>query len=169
MPLDTQSLEDQFENASGIKLGRTLAEGNGTIYEIKGQPTKVVKVVFGGSKEYTNKMMRLLKKLKRAKSPAVVGIYQYGQFITDGESCYYYIMDKLRPLGGNRWDTGDMILAYLEGDPVPSSESSRVRSFVKKARKLEQKHHYGDVHGGNIMVTKRGALKFVDLESFTYN
>lgn len=168
MPLDTQSLEAQFEKASKMKLGKTLAEGNGTIYEIKGQSTKVVKVVFGGSERYTNKMIRLLKKLKRVKSPAVVRIYQYGKFYTDKESCYYYVMDKLRPLGGNRWSTGDQIEAYISGDPVPRNESGRIRSFVKKARKLEQKHHYGDVHGGNIMISPRGAYKFVDLESFTY-
>lgn len=167
-PLSTQSLEQHFENATKIKLGKTLAEGNGTIYEIKGQPTKVVKVVFGGSEAYSNKMVKLLKRLKKVRSPAVVRIYQFGKFYSDRESCYYYVMDKLRPLGGNRWSTGDLIEAYISGDPLPRNESGRIRSFVKKARKLEQRHHYGDVHGGNIMISKRGALKFVDLESFTY-
>ena len=167
--LDTKQLEKAFESFSGLKLGRTLAEGNGTIYALKGHSDKVVKVVFGGSQEYTNKMMRLIKRLKKLRSPAVVGIHQFGQFQTGPEPCYYYVMDRLSPLGRNIWHTGDLIFEYLGGEPMPRNESGRIKSFVRKARKLEQRHPYGDIHGGNIMISKRGALKFVDLESFTYS
>lgn len=167
--LDTQSLETSFEKASGLKIDKTIAEGNGTIYSLKGYPGKVVKVVFGGSTSYTDKMMRLLKRLKKLRSPAVVRIHQFGKFQTASEPCYYYVMDRLNPMGANQWSTGDLIEEYLSGEPVPARESARVRSFVRKARKLEKRYYYGDVHGGNIMKTKRGALKFVDLESFTYS
>lgn len=167
MPHDTKTSETQFELATGMKLNGILDEGNGTIYSLRGHPDKVVKIVFSRA-EYAKKMMKLLKNLKKMKSPAVVRIHKYGTFKVDGENCYYYVMDKLRPLGRGKWSTGDNILSYLAGDYVPRDESSRIKSFVKKARKLEQRYHYGDVHGGNIMISKRGALKFVDLESFTY-
>jgi len=167
-PLSTQSLEARFELASKIKLGKTIADGNGTIYAIKGQPNKVVKVVYAGSESYANKMIKLLAKLKRDKDPAVVRIYQYGKFHTNGEPCYYYVMDKLNIWARNNWDLGDKICSWISGYPMPSTVARPIKSFVKKARKLEQKYHYGDVHTANIMKTKRGALRFVDLESFTY-
>lgn len=157
-----------FESKSGLQAGKVLVEANGSIVSLKGNPNRVTKIVMGYTKRYCNKMMRLLRTLKRLKSPAVVKVYQYGVFKADGEWCYYYVMDKLRPLGRGCWFQGDRISGYLGGDPLPSKESGRIKSFVRKARKLNERHSYNDCHGGNIMRTKRGALKFVDLESFTY-
>ncbi len=166
--VDTNPSEHRFEKVTGYKLGKTVAEGNGTIYNLQGHSTKVVKIVYSVSHQYVSKMMKLLRNLKRIKSPAVVRIHKYGKFNVGGDHYYYYVMDKLRPMDGNIWYKGDLIQDYLGGEPLPAKESSRIKSFVKKARKLEQRYYYGDVHGGNIMKTKRGALKFVDLESFTY-
>jgi hypothetical protein len=164
------SSEKRFERITGFVIGKNLYEGNGTIYSLKNQADKVVKIVDSGT-SYTRKMMRLIRSLKRIKSPAVVRIHQYGSFTADGNSYYYYVMDKLRPWGdtSTQWLNGLTINSYLdEGDPLPSGEKGFVKSFVKKARKLNKRFYYADVHGGNIMRTKRGALKFVDLESFTY-
>jgi hypothetical protein len=149
-------------------LGKTIAEGNGTIYAIQGQPDKVVKIVYSYRQSYTDKMMRLFRSLNRLKSPAVVRVHRYGKFKVSRQSYYYYVMDKLRPLAGNIWYTGDLIEEYVHGGPMPANESGRIKSFVRKARKLGRRHSYNDVHGGNVMKTKRGAFKFVDLESFTY-
>ena len=166
--LEVNSMISQFESKSGLKVGKVLVEANGSICSLKGNPNKVVKIVSSSYASLSKKMMRLLKTLKRIKSPAVVRIHKYGSFKVGKQHCYYYVMDKLQSMGGCVWDKGDRIFSYLNGDPVPTSESARIKSFIKKARKLNERHYYGDVHGGNIMKTKRGALKFVDLESFNY-
>lgn len=167
-PLEVNSMISQFESKSGLKVGKVLVEANGSICSLKGDPARVVKIVSSSYASLSKKMMRLLKTLKRIKSPAVVRIHKYGTFKVGKQHCYYYVMDKLRPLGRNYWDQGDRIRGYLCDDPVPLRESSRIKSFIRKARKLNERHYYGDVHGGNIMKTKRGAYKFVDLESFCY-
>jgi hypothetical protein len=158
----------EFEAKSGLRVGKVLVEANGSICSLKGNPNRVVKIVNSSYASLSKKMIRLLKSLKRIKSPAVVKIHKYGAFKVGKQYCYYYVMDKLRSIGSNYWDQGDRIRGYLLDDPIPSRESSRIKSFVRKARKLNERHYYGDVHGGNIMRTKRGALKFVDLESFTH-
>lgn len=166
--LDVNMIISQFEAKSRLKVGEVLVEANGSVCSIKGKPDRVVKIVSSSYASLSKKMMRLLRTLKRIKSPAVVRIHNYGAFKVDKQYCYYYVMDKLSPIGRNYWDQGDRIRGYLNDDPVPSRESNRIKSFIRKARKLNERHYYGDVHGGNIMKTKRGAYKFVDLESFCY-
>ena len=74
-------------------------------------------------------------------------------------------MEKLSDI---KWGRSDIcrIADYLDGKRIPTHTSKKIKSFVRKARSL--KYKYGDLHGGNIMKSKRGALKFIDLESFTY-
>lgn len=162
------SMKSGFNRKSGYQIGRVLVEANGSVCSLKGFPNRVVKIVCSYSKHQTNKMMGILKTMKRLKSPAVVKIHKYGAFTVDKQQYYYYVMDKLRSIGSDYWAKGDRIRDYLSDEPVPPRESSRIKSFIRKARKLNERHYYGDVHGGNIMRTKRGAYKFVDLESFTY-
>lgn len=166
--LSTNSMTSGFEAQSGLQIGRILVEANGSVCSIKGNRDRVVKIVCSYSKGESNKMMRLLKALKKIKSPAVVRIHQFGTFKADGQECYYYVMDRLQSMGGAYIDKGQRIAGYLYGDPLPSKGLNRIRSFVKKVRALDKHYHHHDVHGGNIMRTKRGALKFVDLESFNY-
>lgn|SRR5574337_16839 len=165
MPRKKSALEIEFEQKSGLKLGAVITNGNGKVYNLKGYPNRVVKIASIYDQESLNYFLNLLGKLKKMKSKIIVRIHQFGHI--SGYN-YYYVMDKLRVMGGNRWDKGDMIQEYLYGERLRSNELSQVKTFVKKARVLERRYHYGDVHGGNIMQNGRGALKFVDLESFTY-
>lgn len=166
--LEVNTMISCFESKSGLRIAKVLVEANGSVCSIKGQPDRVVKIVNSSYLSSCKKMMRILKTLKRIKSPAVVRIHKYGTFKVGKQHCYYYVMDRLRSIGANYWDQGDRIRDYLNDEPMPSRESSRIKSFIRKARKLNERHYYGDVHGGNIMRTKRGAYKFVDLESFCY-
>ena len=94
----------------------------------------------------------------------------YGGPITN----YYYVMDKLKPLPKPKNSAYyyeppmvDDIRGVLEENGCTCRLAPKVKRFCKEALKLKYKHC--DIHGGNIMQNKRGALKFVDLESFTYD
>jgi thiamine kinase-like enzyme len=164
----------QFQKRTGLKIGRFLDGGaQGAVYAIVGHPNKVVKFACGD--DYSIKKMReIIKYLKRTKNLSVVKVHKFGALCN--KEYYFYIMDRLRNVrekairapSSCSWITklyyADRIAEYLNGCSVPADEHPRIKSFIKKARKLRYSHH--DCHEGNIMRSKRGALKFIDLESF---
>lgn len=163
--LDVKTSEEKFEAITGLQLKRSFYEGDGTLYSLKKYPRRIVKIV-PRSSEDVQRMMILFTHLKALKNPAVVKIHQFGKFEVAGQQYYYYVMDKLKHMR-NRWQVAEAIDNYLHYNArLTKAEPARVREFVQRARKIEKFYRYGDVHGGNIMSTKSGILKFVDLESF---
>ena len=164
-PLRVETSEEKFESITGLQLKKSIYEGDGTLYSLKKYPNKIVKIVPRDSED-VQKMMTLFTHLKALKNPAVVKIHQFGKFEVDGQQYYYYVMDKLKHMK-DRWRVAEAIDNYLHFSArLTKAEPVRVREFVQRARKVEKFYRYGDVHGGNIMRTKSGVLKFVDLESF---
>jgi hypothetical protein len=162
---DVKLSEEAFERVTGLQLKKSIYEGDGTLYSIKRYPNRVVKIV-PRDNEDVQRMIELFEFLKKNRSPAVVRVHKFGKFEVAGQPFYYYVMDKLKPLK-DRWNLGDLIDNYLHfGKRLSRYEVPRVKEFVQRARKVEKHYRYGDVHGGNIMRTKSGVLKFVDLESF---
>lgn len=171
------SIEEAFEKKTKLTLGRRIYSGNGELYNIVGQPSRVVKI-FNPDTSLKN-VNKVFRYLKRVNSSSVAKIYKCGSF-TSSEGYggpitnYYYVMDKLKPLPKPKNSAYyyeppmvDDIRGVLEENGCTCRLAPKVKRFCKEALKLKYKHC--DIHGGNIMQNKRGALKFVDLESFTYD
>jgi hypothetical protein len=161
---DKDSPEYKFEKKTKLKLGKEIRGGNGKIYSLKDYPKRVVKIDGTLDADDRQRVMRIIRYLKRNKNKVVVKIYQAG-IIRGGY--HYYVMDKLKPLK-DKWNTGDRLSTYIYQGDVPKSETKQVKAFVNGTIALQNRYHYGDLHGGNIMLGKDDALKLVDLESFTY-
>lgn len=161
---DKSSPEYLFQKKTGLKLGTLLRNGNGKVYSLKDYPKRVVKI--DGTLDVDDRrfLMKMIRYFKKSKTPVIVKLYQTG--ILRG-GYHFYVMDKLKPLK-DKWNTGDRLINYINQGAVPASETKQVKAFIKGTINLEERYHYGDLHGGNIMRTKDEALKLVDLESFTY-
>ena len=159
------SYREAFQKQTKLKLGKRLYSGNGDIFLLKNYPKRVVKVVYDSYDDCpVNKAIRILKYLQRSKNPAVVKLYRVGSFKYDSQTGYYYVMDRLKLLPNHQRDTyADVIRDEIEGGPLLVPDA-KVKSFIRAARKI--KYEYTDIHGYNIMLDKRGDIKFVDLESF---
>lgn len=156
-----------LEKKVRLKLGKRLYQGDGEIYELVNYPNRVIKIVCTYSPRVGDNL-KIIKHLQKSKTPAVVRIHKAGAFKTDtGGNYYYYVMDRLKPLTGKKVYAkiiNPVFHCVWDGGPPPKNALPEVKSFLKKVRSLP--YHYGDIHAGNIMKTPRGALKFVDLESF---
>ncbi len=168
-----------FQKRTKLMLGKKIYEGGfplGEIYRLDKYPNRLVKIVNCPPKMF-KASLNTLKYLYKQNNSAVVKIYRIGYFTSpklltyNGEKkkYYYYIMDRLRPvpvsIRDNIWriENGLMTDRYrtksLEHIP-----HEKARAFVKNARKLKCTHH--DIHEGNVMSSRNGSLKFIDLESF---
>lgn len=168
-------IEEAFEKKTKLTLGKRIYSGNGELYNIVGRPSKVVKIF--ESETAIKNTSKVFRYLKRTNNTSVVKIHQCGSFAIKGNfgivTNYYYVMDKLQPLPKPKhsgyWYDDPMveeIREVLEDKGCACRLEPKVKRFCKAALKLKYRHC--DIHSGNIMVNKRGALKFVDLESFTY-
>ena len=79
----------QFEKSTELYLGSKVYIYNDTIYRLKNQPNKLVKIVPTNNR-YAQKIIKLLKNFKKIKNPAVVRIYQIGSFGSKNNSYYCY-------------------------------------------------------------------------------
>lgn len=160
-----------FQKRTGLKLGKVRYQGDGDVYPLKNYPNRLVKIV----PHYNNrlkKVLEILKYLQESKSPAVVKIHRIGHFTAPyydnkKQEFYYYIMDKLALLPrNNRSSLVNKIANALFDNNLDPKAPTKVKVFVNQARKL--KYEYADIHEGNILRGKGGALKFIDLESFMF-
>jgi hypothetical protein len=158
------SPEYLFQKKTGLKLGKLLKNGNGKVYSLKDYPNRVAKIDGTLDADDRQHLMKIIKYLKRSKNSVVVKLYQTG--ILRG-GYHYYVMDKLKPLK-DKWNTGDRLTLFIYEEGAPATATKQVKDFVKGTIKLNNRYHYGDLHGGNMMLDKDGAIKLVDLESFTY-
>lgn len=171
------TLKEAFKNKTKLSLGRRIYSGNGELYNIVGRPSKVVKIF--DPDVPLKKVSKVFRYLKRKNNSSVAKIYECGSFsytsnYSDNITQYYYVMDKLKPLpklknSSYYYDHPmvDDIRGVLEDDGCVCRLAPKVKRFCTEALKLQYRHC--DIHSGNIMQNKRGALKFVDLESFTYD
>lgn len=167
MPL---KLRPAFHKATGLNLDRKIYSGNGEIYTIRDHKDKVVKVVCAGSIN-PSKEIKFFKYLKRNKNPAIVKLFQIGALKIRDDCysyyCYYYVMERLKLMPPKMMynDFGDLAEGVCGGS-VPGGARKSIQTFVKNAKKI--KYKYGDLHEYNVMRSKNGSLKFVDLESFYF-
>lgn len=156
-----------FQKRTGLRLGKRLYSGDGSIYQLLDHPTKVVKVVYS-YRARTKRMMPILQYFKEVQTSAIVKLHEIGQFnIGSGygsKNYYYYVMDRLKKIRRNVSLVNRISTYICLREPIIKNESQAVKMFVKKVSKLKYMHR--DIHGGNIMKSSRGSLKFVDLESF---
>lgn len=153
----------KFEKDTGFKIGKIIAEGNGTIYAIKDHPDKVVKISTFDSYNTTKRFFNYLIKVKKLKGFPASRIYKFGKL---PGGYYYYVMDKLKPLNVRESNTVNMC-----DDIYDLDLSNKMVKFLRAAQYYSKKHKltYGDWHSYNIMKDNKGNYKFVDLESFLHS
>lgn len=175
-PAIDDPLVKKFQQETNLTLGKRIYSGDGDIYQLKDHPNKVVKIVWCYTASICPKRVKLLEDLQKINNASVVRIHKVGSFTTDitadtgtADHYYYYVMDKLSliPRRGRRSQVTHIAIALEEEAPVPSKATNRVKYFIRNARRLP--YSYEDIHEWNIMATKRGSFKFVDLESFMFS
>jgi hypothetical protein len=170
----------EFQNHSGLKLGRRIYQGDGCIYRLHKYPDRVVKIAENYRHRFNS--LGILEYIMNSKNPAIVKLYKIGSFTAirrvEGKSVeqeyYYYVMDKLKliPIGlrESKVSAIETALYFPENkEYIKQYErymTSKVKTFITHARKI--KYTYHDFHEWNIMQNKKGALKFIDLESFMH-
>jgi hypothetical protein len=170
----------EFQNHSGLKLGRRIYRGDGCIYRLDKYPNRVVKIAENHRSRFNS--LGILEYIMNSKNPAIVKLYKIGSFTAirrvEGKSVeqkyYYYVMDKLKliPIGlrESKVSAIETALYFPENkEYIKQYErymTSKVKTFITHARKI--KYTYYDFHEWNIMQNKKGALKFIDLESFMH-
>lgn len=154
--------EVAFEKATKLKLGKRMYSGDGDIYQLKGYPNRLVKIVYYNADRFAK-----IKKVCSSKNASIVKIHKCGTFTSNKSKSYYYIMDKLKPLPNEYEDTViDIIGDFSFTKKYPYFISKKLKSFLASTSKL--KYKYADIHSGNIMLDRFGNFKYIDLESFTY-
>lgn len=158
----------EFEKKTGLKLGHVISGAHGLIYKLQDYPNRVVKINQCYCYQSTLDSIRSLKNIKRAPT---VRVYQYGEL---SDNHYYYVMDKLKKINTSAswaqemYHYEDGCEQYLYYDCNLKLVPSKVKTFFSAARQLHDNYgmYHTDTHPWNIMQTSRGALKFIDLESF---
>jgi hypothetical protein len=158
----------EFEEKSGLKLGKAVRGTGCLIFNLKDYPNRVVKIV--GDCFCASHILETIKKIKSLKRIPVVKVFQYGAL---SNNYYYYVMGRLKKIKSAIWfrEMDDYQFGpeqYLYYDCKLNSLSPKVKSFFKAVRAARTKHrlYYSDLHIGNIMKNSHGVMKFIDLESF---
>lgn len=130
---------------------------------------KVIKVVDDPDPLFGSKLMCLLRYLQATDSPAVVKVHEFGlmNIKVNNNPCYYYLMDKLKPIPHDVFeDIFEELLVdlYRTRRKVPVFISKEFKDFLREAKKL--KYKYYDLHSRNVMIDDQGKFRFIDLESF---
>jgi hypothetical protein len=149
-------------------LGRELGRGNeGVVFELGDSGTRVLKVNFT-AKQSVRAIAR------RAKGRAwAARMFESGRMKGRG---FWYVMERLYAIDSRSVRVLDDIsrIRVAKGDgritkerfdalyrEILMSASGPLREVIRKAKRAG----YSDLHGGNVMRTKSGTLKVVDLES----
>jgi hypothetical protein len=170
----------EFQNHSGLKLGRRIYRGDGCIYRLDKYPNRVVKIAENHRNRFNS--LGILEYIMNSKNPAIVKLYKIGSFTAirrvEGKSVeqkyYYYVMDKLKLMPA-RFREGKVsaietaLYNPRDKELIKDYEkymTPKVKAFITHARKI--KYTYYDFHEWNIMQDKKGKLKLIDLESFMH-
>lgn len=151
-------------------VGRELGRGNeGVVYELGAAGMRVLKVNFTAPRSQS---VRSLARRTKGRAWAA-RMYESGRLKERG---FWYVMERLYPAPSRVVRLLDEVLklrvARGEGRltkerferlyrEVLNAMPGELRALVRKAKAAG----YSDIHGGNVMQTKTGALKLVDLES----
>jgi hypothetical protein len=120
-------------------------------------------------KDNYKKLKSIISWVKKSNSSSVAKVFEFGKFKLFGIEYYYYVMEKLEKLP-RKYQTdrfSDLICdTYLYDDDSRLVDflDPTIRKFISRAQSMPFK--YLDCHKGNIMKSKSGNLKFVDLEGF---
>lgn len=167
-----------FQDHTSLRLGRCISNADDEkVYRLRGYPNRVVKIIRRQYEDTIRTRLKVIKEIKEANNPAVVKIYQvdsfdwqklHGKTIAHMHS-YYYIMEKLilPRLNKTTASNAEEVWWALNKWELPNNRklSRQVKTFIKRILQLPYK--YNDVHQWNILQSKRGALKFIDLEGFS--
>lgn len=155
-----------LEKIVGCKIGKLIYHG----YENRVflSNNKILKIVEIGGYFTWSKIFPVLHWAKTTKPKHVSKIFNFGSFSFYGKEYYFYVMEKLNKLPSTYdEELSAILLAYLDYPATTENVkllSNKVGGIVKA--NSEMKYVYHDIHSGNIMMDKRGTLKFVDLEGF---
>ncbi len=139
------------------------AGANGAVYQQSKK--KVVKLMYNiDSLREWRRVAKNLQLLKNINSPAISKCYAFGNL-----NQFWYSSEKLFIL--SRREANMVIDANVfEYIGINSAEikSPRLKNLIKELQKVYKKYklYHTDLHDENIMKTKNGQFKVVDLDSF---
>lgn len=162
----------EFEKKTGLTLGKPLPIRRGVVYNIQDHSGRVVKIDKCVSD--VNKFMLLLNRLNRLRVVPTVRLFQYGKM---SKGYYYYVMSRLTPISDPEFmKFAESLFYWRKTGHIWTPEFNwrdprippKTRTFLYQAKTLSDKYgyRYGDLHNGNIMRTRNGEYKYIDLESF---
>lgn len=154
-----------LEKQCGFKIGKRIYAQNGAWLFISGN--YVVKVYQTNSYYTFDKIKPVLEWVAATKPKNVTKVFNYGNFFLEGQEYYFYVMEQLNKLP----ETYDQELVGIVSSYGLLSDQESFKLLAPKVRNFVRayshaKFAYHDLHEGNIMIDKRGTLKFVDLEGF---
>ena len=151
------------------KIGKFLDSGSiGSVYNLPSN--RIIKISKIESR-HIGKIFSTLDYLKILNSPCVSKIYEYGYIgVLKDSHYYYYITEKLKPLSLDENQYINLLCCYESNfkKEYYSKLNKKEKKFIKylKILKTKKNLYHHDFHYNNIMQTKCGELKLVDLESF---
>jgi thiamine kinase-like enzyme len=151
------------------KPGKFLDSGSfGSVYYFP--VNKIIKFSKIEGRHLAN-LFETFQKIKDTNAKCVSKIYDFGYIGMDLKSYhyFYYITEKLEKLESSRNKVHSMGTLYNTNELPAHMEklNKNEKLFVKELSKLKRRKliHY-DFQLDNIMQTKSGKLKVIDLESF---
>jgi len=141
---------------------KSILVDKGSCFVAEINSKKVVKVAYKTSN--IRWLFNILKYIKTNPNNSTVKIFDYGLI---GKDKYYYVMERLYPL--NKQHINRLIkngyVSFVCNKPLHDAKSYPNESaFINDI--YQHKYYQSDPNYGNIMLTKNGNYKFIDLETF---
>jgi len=166
--LDFNAEIDRLVKLHGDRLpGRVGAAigtgGDGNVYAFgAGGAIKVGRL----NRTLYGQLERVLTVLEKHAPAGVVEVYEHGTLNESGDDVvYYYVMERLRKLTPTEGTVIGRLTFNIQGpdDPTPDLQA-RVDQFAEDMSELPWSHL--DPSPNNVMKSRNGEFKFVDIESF---